>query len=84
MINETLKSGECPKCNSTEVYTTCGNPKRGERMTLAISSMKWFFLDIYICTNCGHFEEYVSEEELKDEKMIEKIKETWKKVQNKS
>ena len=76
----TLKSGTCPKCGSAEVYTTCGIGKRGERMQLVISSIKWFFLDTYICTNCGHFEEYVNDDDLKNEKAINKIKETWNKV----
>lgn len=80
MNEQTMISGACPKCGSTEVYTTQGLPKRGERMILTVSSMKYFFLDTYICTNCGRFEECVSDEELKDPKIIEKIKETWKKV----
>jgi len=49
-------------------------------MQLVISSWKWFFLDNYICLTCGHFEEYIREKELKDEKMIEKIKGTWKRI----
>jgi predicted nucleic-acid-binding Zn-ribbon protein len=80
MDTSTLKSGSCPKCGSGEVYTDRGHDKRGERMQLVISSWKWFFLDTYLCTNCGHFEEYVPEEELQDRKMIEKIRNTWNKV----
>ena len=49
-------------------------------MQLVVSSMKWYFLDTYICTNCFHFEEYVPEKEKIDTKMIEKIKSDWKKV----
>lgn len=80
MDTQTLKSGLCPKCGSDEVYTSRGLDKRGERMTLVISSMKWYFLDTYLCINCGHFEEYIPEEDLKDEKIIDKIKKTWNKV----
>ncbi len=79
-MSDNLKSGSCPKCNSGEVYTTQGLQKRGERMILAVSSMKYFFLDTYICTNCGYFEEYVDDKDLKDQSMINKIKETWRKV----
>ena len=74
-----LKSGTCPRCNSKEVYTTKGQAKRGERMTIPVSSWKSIFLDTYLCTSCGHFEEYVPDEEL-DVKMKEKIKESWNKV----
>ena len=80
MDERTLKSGKCPKCGSAEVYTNRDLPKRGDRMQLVVSSMKWFFLDTYVCTNCGHFEEYVSDKEIKDASIINKIKETWKKV----
>lgn len=79
-MDNSLKSGACPKCGSTEVYTNTGQNKRGDRMQLVVSSMKWYFLDTYICTNCFHFEEYVPEKEKMDAKMIEKIKSDWKKV----
>ncbi len=79
-MEQNLKSETCPKCGSKEVYTTHGLGKRGERMQLVVSSIKLFFLDTYICTNCGHFEEYISDEDLKNEKIISKIKETWNKV----
>jgi predicted nucleic-acid-binding Zn-ribbon protein len=77
---QTLKSGSCPKCGSNEVYTTQGSLKRGERMILPVSSWKQFFLDTYICSNCGHFEEYISDDDLKDPKMIEGIKKELRKV----
>jgi len=79
-LENTLKSGTCPKCGSAEVYSNTGQNKRGERMSLVISSGRWYFLDTYICTNCFHFEEYVSEKEKMDAKILEKIKTTWNKV----
>ena len=75
-----LKSGTCPKCGANEIYTTHGLEKRGERMTLPVSSWKIFFLDTYICINCGHFEEYINDDDLKDTKMIETIKKELRKV----
>lgn len=78
--SKTLKSGTCPRCDSIDVYTTRGIAKRGERMQLVVSSIKWFSLDTYICTNCGYYEEFINENELKDAKIINKIKDTWKKV----
>jgi len=79
-MENTLKSGTCPKCGSNEVYTDRELLKRGERMQIVISSWKWFSLDTYICLTCGHFEEYINEKESRDEKIIEKIRETWKRV----
>jgi predicted nucleic-acid-binding Zn-ribbon protein len=80
MQDDSLRSGKCPKCGANNVYTDRELPKRGERMQLVVSSWKWFFLDTYVCLSCGHFEEFVRETELRDEKTIEKIRETWKKV----
>ncbi len=80
MNENTLKSGTCPKCGSNEVYTDRGALKRGERMQLVISSWKSIFLDSYLCITCGYFEEHVPEEELRDEKLIEKVKGNWKRV----
>jgi hypothetical protein len=79
-MDKDLRSGTCPKCGSSEIYTTRGLNKRGERMTLVISSMKWFFLDTYVCTSCFHFEESVPEEDKINEKLAQKIKDTWNKV----
>lgn len=79
-MENTLKSGKCPKCGANEIYTTHGQLKRGERMQLVVSSWKWFSLDVYICITCGYFEEHIDEKDIKDEKIIEKIKETWNKV----
>ena len=76
--NESLSSGVCPKCGSTEVYRNAES--RGERIQLAISSTLRFCLATYICTACGHFEELISPAELKNEKLIGKIRESWNKV----
>ena len=77
---QTLKSGTCPKCGGNEVYTTHGSMKRGERMILPITGWKRFFLDTYICLACGHFEEYVNDDDIKDANMKEGIKKELKKV----
>ncbi len=76
----TLKSGVCPICGEKEVYTTAGTPKRGERMILAVSSWIQIFLDTYICTNCGHFEEYLSDKDFHDSSVIDTIKKEFIKV----
>jgi predicted nucleic-acid-binding Zn-ribbon protein len=75
-----LKSGTCPRCGSNEVYTTHGILKRGERMILPVSSWKMFFLDTYICATCGHFEEFINDDDLKDQNIIDGIKKELRKV----
>ena len=73
-----LRTGTCPGCGGTEVYTTRGLPKRGERMTVAVSSFSQIYLDTYLCLGCGHFEEHVPPEDLA--KNAAKIRSTWTKV----
>lgn len=73
------KTGKCPKCESEKIYTDCGQMKRGERCSVAISSWKQLILDTYLCTECGYIEEYVRAEDLKDETKSKKIVESWQK-----
>lgn len=74
----TLKAGKCPKCAAADVYVY--NEQRGERARIVISSFQSFFLSTYLCVQCGHFEEYIKDVDLHNEKMIEKIKKTWSKI----
>jgi hypothetical protein len=74
------KTGCCPNCSSTEVYTTKGTPKRGDRSSIGVSSFTSVFIDLYICTNCGFIEEYAEEADLKNPKKMEKLKIIFKKV----
>jgi predicted nucleic-acid-binding Zn-ribbon protein len=71
------KSGKCPKCGSTEVYTDGKQVRRGERCIIPVTSWTRIYLNTYICTSCGYVEEYA---EKIDEKKMKKIKETWKRV----
>ena len=80
MNDQSLKSGKCPKCASTEVYTDNEATKRGERMIIPVTSWRRIFLDSYICVSCGYIEEWIPEKELKDEKLISKVRENWVKV----
>lgn len=80
MDDSSLKSGKCPKCNSEEVYTDTIYTKSSERMSIHITGWVLMYFDIYICTNCGWFEEFVSEKDMNDPNTIDKIKKNWKKV----
>ncbi|MFZ4592196.1 MAG: hypothetical protein ACOYN6_14435 [Ignavibacteria bacterium] len=80
MKNSNMKSGICPECSCTDVFTDSALPKRGDRMIIPITGMRMLFTDCYVCLNCGYFEEYIVDKDLKDDKKISKIKETWGKV----
>jgi hypothetical protein len=69
----------CPKCQHTEIYTNAGMSKSGERGYIPISSWSKLFFDVYLCVACGYVEEYISDEDLKNEKSMEKIRGNWKK-----
>lgn len=73
------RSGRCPKCDGTDIYTDAGLMKRGERCDIGISSWTKLFLDVYICRDCGFFEEYICNEDLRSEKKREKLVAEWKK-----
>ncbi len=81
MDDKSLKIEKCPKCNSEEVYTDTIYTKSSERMILPVSGFTRIYFDIYVCINCGYFEEYVADKDLKDEKKIDKIKKNWKRMQ---
>jgi len=81
MKNSNMKSGICPQCGNSDVFTDSSLPKRGDRMIIPISGMRMLFTDCYVCLKCGNFEEYIVYLDLKDEKKISKIRETWNKVQ---
>lgn len=59
-LSSGLRSGQCPVCNSREIYSNIDHGKRGQRVQLIVWGGKWLFLDTYICIDCGHFEEYIN------------------------
>lgn len=71
------KTGKCPKCGNTEVYTDGKNVNRSERNIITVSAFTRVFLNTYICTSCGYVEEYA---EKIGEKKLEKIKEKWRRM----
>ena len=48
-----MKSGECPKCGSSEVRAIrSGNG-------LSLGTFSWIWLRTYVCAACGYTESYV-------------------------
>jgi predicted nucleic-acid-binding Zn-ribbon protein len=78
-LDKTLKSGTCPKCGSNEVYNDSKKMPNNQRAYINISATRAFTVVTYICINCGYFEEYIKDEDLRDEKNILKIKDKWSK-----
>lgn len=68
----------CPKCGGHEIYTDRGLTKRGERCIVPVSMWAGMYVDVYLCTGCGYFEEYISEKDLADGKKMDKLRLTWK------
>ncbi len=61
-----MKSGICPKCGSSEVYSGASLPpfaKMGSNWANTIPVTMWTLapLDNYICANCGFMESYVAD-----------------------
>jgi len=81
-------TGICPKCSSKEVYfdlrTLNAIDTRGKLLIARkkFAGQEYARLAVYVCINCGYFEEYLREEDLKDTKIREQIQNKWKKVPN--
>ena len=58
-----MQNGQCPKCQSTEIYR--GTPLAGEgSVHLAAFPGNTFvniLVDAYVCRNCGYIEMYVAD-----------------------
>ena len=75
------KTGICPKCNASEIYTNSKEKPRGERSSIPLSAWaSYLTVTTYICLECGFVEEYITPNDLLNEKKIEKIRTTWRKV----
>ena len=72
-----MKSGTCPKCSSTEIYTKRNGIQSDIAFRFAYLALRAPYLDAYICMSCGYFEQYIADvAELHDD-----IKQDWKKVE---
>lgn len=67
-----MKSGQCPKCGSSDVYQRSKGPfEEGVSISLWAAAT----LDTYLCTNCGYVEHYAL-----DDGNFAKIVKKWDKV----
>lgn len=60
-----MKSGQCPKCGSHEVFSNT-NRKFPALNTMTIGSgnfgNRYAYLDTYVCVGCGYVENYVAKQ----------------------
>lgn len=56
-----MKSGKCPKCNSSEVAEIPS--ELGTYNQIKLGALSIAHVTRYVCTSCGYLEQYVAEEE---------------------
>lgn len=84
MKAETIKTGKCPVCGSNEVYDNREKSTANHRKFILVSAIKSFVVDAYVCLNCGYFKEFISDGNMKDEKLKKKVKEKWNKTDHRN
>ncbi len=70
-----MKSGKCPKCGSTDIYSNKNRSIKAGHRLLDFSGLKNIMSETFVCGNCGFVEDYVN-----DDNHLEKIKSKWTKV----
>jgi predicted RNA-binding Zn-ribbon protein involved in translation (DUF1610 family) len=80
MQAETIKTGKCPVCGSNEVYDNMSSIQAGDRKYIPVSTMYSFSVEAYVCLNCGYFKEFLRDDDIKNDKLIKKVKEKWNKT----
>ena len=81
-----MKSGQCPKCGSFDVYSGAYVPNKSGggygNNTIPVSGGLFdrnVALDNYVCVNCGYVESYIS-----DEEQLQRIAKKWPRVVDES
>jgi predicted nucleic-acid-binding Zn-ribbon protein len=67
-----MKSGQCPKCGSSEIYS---GRAHNQRSAMNISMFKHARLEDFVCADCGYIESYVI-----DNAKLDDIKRLWTRV----
>ena len=76
-----MKSGKCPKCNSSNVYQQSDGIRPREDWVMLSSHwgkmpvLNPTKIDTYLCVDCGYFENYVP-----DKDNLSKAAKIWDKV----
>lgn len=73
-----MKTGVCPKCQSTEIYSGTDIPlKKGPfgSNAIPVSMTSIAALDNYVCIDCGYVESYIAETD-----KLKEIRRKWVRV----
>lgn len=73
-----MKNGQCPKCNSTDIYFAKDLPLKGGPFgsnSIPVSLTSMAPLDNYVCGQCGLVESYVAQKE-----KLQEISRKWSRV----
>lgn len=71
-----MKSGICPICSSSEIYSGADVQfKSGRNNVIPVTLWDFAEMDNYVCVECGYVESYIA-----DRSRLNKIKEKWPKV----
>lgn len=79
-MDNSMKSGKCPKCGGNEVYNDDGLNKHNQRGVISFSFMGGFQITSYICASCGYIEEYIGTAYLQNGSLAEGLRKNWKKT----
>src|SRR5688500_7704740 len=62
-LRKTMKNGQCPKCNSREVYSSIDGGGIGDGFSVQVldgdsmkSTRQW---QTFLCVTCGYYENYL-------------------------
>ena len=80
-----MKNGQCPKCNSTDVYRGIQSPlQAGEGLVHLVAYSRNtgvnLLVDAYVCRNCGYTEMYVAEGSKSKLEALRQDNKHWQKV----
>ncbi|MBM4241194.1 MAG: hypothetical protein FJ150_05985 [Euryarchaeota archaeon] len=75
-----MKDGKCPKCGSENVYTHDTGISYDEDEIYIYLDGTICEYDSYICTECGYFENYIREKDIRGVNVFEKVAQEWDKV----
>jgi hypothetical protein len=75
-----MKSGQCPKCSSTTVFSKLNGMSLGDGSIHVYLSSEWASKPVrgsrhFLCTTCGYFEVYIE-----DKAKLEAVAKDWQKI----